>query len=112
MKKLVERGKKLWNNDTLGTSGLSCMTCHEDYELLNLDRHKGVWPHNIPGMTDDIYTLTQMINFCFLNPMKGKAIDPNGIDMTAMQAYYTHYIKGYKGGSSGKTKNPCNPCGK
>ena len=103
-KKLIKMGKKLWNDPKLGKSGLSCMTCHDDYEALNLSRHHGIWPHNVPGMTNDIVTLTQMINFCMLNPMEGKQIDPNSIKMTAMQAYYTHY-------AMQKHMNPCSPSG-
>ena len=125
-KKLVAMGKKLWNDPKLGKSGLACMTCHDDYEGLNLSRHHGIWPHNVPGMTNDIVTLTQMINYCMINPMEGKQIDPNSIKMTAMQAYYTHYAmqkhmnpcgmkhKGMKDCNPCAMKhngmNPCNPC--
>jgi len=110
-KKLVSMGEKMWNNQKLGGSGMSCMTCHSDHESLNLDRHHGRWPHNVPKMTDDIFTLTQMINFCMLNPMEGKALDAHGMEMTAMEAYYYQYIASYKGA------NPCankksNPCGR
>lgn len=106
-KKLVAMGKKLWNDDKLGNSGFSCMTCHEDYEKLNIGKHKGVWPHGV-HMTKDIVTFTQMVNFCMINPMDGKQIDSNSIEMTAFQAYYSEYIKSF---NPRATKNPCNPCG-
>ena len=97
---------------------MSCMSCHEDHDLMNIDRHQGNWPHDVPGMTDDIFTLTQMINYCMINPMEGKQLDPNGIDMTAMQAFYGEYVKSFKGSNPCAAKNPCakrnpcNPCGR
>lgn len=117
-KKLVAMGEKLWNDDTLGESGFSCMTCHDDHEKLNIGNHRGIWPHGV-HMTKDIVTFTQMINFCMINPMDGKQIDSNTIKMTAFQAYYQEYIKSFnpcamKKNPCGKKKraNPCNPCGR
>lgn len=112
-KKLISMGEKLWNNENMGKSGFSCMTCHENHEKLNLDRHHGMWPHNVPGMTNDIVTLTQMINFCMINPIEGKQIDPNSLKMTAMAAFYKHYAHGAMKNPCGmkhKHMNPCNPC--
>ena len=109
---LVAKGKDLWNNDALGESGFACMTCHADYEKLNLEKHKGVWPHNVPGMTDDIFTLDQMVNFCLINPIQGKPFDPTSVEMTAMVAYYNEYIKAFNPCVHKPSANPCNPCGK
>ncbi len=112
-KKLLAMGEKMWNDENLGGSGLSCMSCHTDHESLNIEKHHGVWPHNV-HMTNDILTLTQMINFCMLNPMEGKAIDPDSVKMTAMAAFYTDYVQSklhkpycakHKPG-----KHVCNPC--
>jgi cytochrome c len=108
--KLVAMGEKMWNDDKLGKSGMSCMTCHADHQFLNLERHHGQWPHDIPKMTDDIVTLTQMTNYCMINPMQGEPIDPNSVEMTAMHAYYATYIKSFKGAKPKARKNPCNPC--
>lgn len=111
-KKLVAMGKSLWSDKKLGNSDMACLTCHSDYENLNLDKHNGVWPHDVPGMTDDIVTLTQMVNVCMLKPMEANPIDPHSIKMTAMVAYYYDYIMpGIKGGHMKmKGSNPCNPC--
>ena len=118
-KKLISIGEKLWNDTKLGKSGLSCMSCHAGNENLNFDSHHGEWPHNVPGMTDDILTLTQMINYCMINPMEGKQLDPNSVEMTAMAAFYLHLVKthdhhpcdmpcGHPCGPR-KKENPCNP---
>ncbi len=106
--KLLSMGKKLWNNDNLGKSGLSCMSCHDDHE--NLHPEKGLhWPRYV-GMTNDILTLDQMINFCMVNPIEGKPLDPNSMEMTAMAAYYMQYMKSAKNMGTGQPMNPCNPC--
>ncbi len=111
-KKLVALGKKLWNDEGLGKSGLSCMTCHEGAESLKMDKHMGMWPHQVK-MADDIMTLDQMINFCMINPMETKPLDPNGVKMTAMAAYYHHFTMSHMGKKGGMSHhNPCNPCAK
>lgn len=103
--RLVAMGKKLWNDESIGNSGQSCMGCHDDYENFDSDT-VGPFPHYV-GMPKDIVTLDQMINFCMINPMDGKMLGRNSIEMTAMSAFYQEFIKSYK-----KPKNACNPCGK
>ncbi len=93
-KKLVAMGKRMWSDESLGTSGFSCMTCHDDHANLNLDKVKG-WPHMVK-MTGDIVTLDQMINYCMINPMAAEPLDPNSIEMTAMGAYYREYAAAFK----------------
>lgn len=93
-KKLVTMGERLWNDEKLGTSGLSCMSCHADHEHLNLNKVKG-WPHFVK-MTGDIVTLDQMVNYCMINPIAGDPLDPNSIEMTAMTAYYRQYAASFK----------------
>lgn len=103
--KLIAMGKKLWNNDSLGKSGLSCMSCHDDHQ--DLYPEKGLsWPRYV-NMPQDILTLDQMINFCMINPMEGKQLNPNSIKMTAMAAYYMHYMKSSKSMGKGQPMNPC-----
>ncbi len=108
---LVEWGKKLWHDPKLGKSGLACNSCHVNYALLNLDK-VGPFPHYVK-MVDDIVTLDQMINFCMINPMKTEPLDPNGLTMTALAAYYQQIVMDYKAGKGLKAAakmNPCNPC--
>ncbi|MDX8401274.1 MAG: hypothetical protein R8K47_01440 [Mariprofundaceae bacterium] len=89
----VALGKKMWRDDKLGTSGVACLSCHGDYQLLHFDRRQN-FPHFVK-MVGDVVTLDQMINYCMLNPMKGKAFAPNSKELTAMAAYYRAYRMQY-----------------
>jgi cytochrome c len=98
--KVAERGERLWVETTLGKSGKSCASCHPNGANLN----SKPYPKYIK-MADDVLTLDQMINFCMINPMKGKALSWNSQKMTALAAYVSNHSK---------AANPCgmkNPCG-
>jgi len=87
-------GKKLWNDEKLGTSGVACMSCHVDYELLHLERNQN-FPHFVK-MVGDVVSLDQMVNYCMLNPMKGKEFEKGSKELTAMAAYYRAYRMQYR----------------
>lgn len=101
--KLKEMSEKLWAATSLGASGNSCATCHPNGAGLK----KEPFPKYIK-MADDILTTDQMINFCMVNPMKGKPLAWNSQEMTALAAYVSANSK-----ESAATMNPCsmkNPC--
>jgi len=89
----VAMGKKMWSDENLGTSEVACLSCHADHELLHLDRNQN-FPHYVK-MVGDVVTLDQMINYCMLNPMKGKQFEKNSKELTAMAAYYRAYRMQY-----------------
>ena len=102
--RLKEMGEKLWGATALGTSGMACGTCHPNGTGLK----KEPFPKYV-NMTGDIVTMDQMINFCMMNPMKGKPLEWNSQEMTALAAYITANSK-----ESAAPMNPCamkNPCG-
>ncbi|MFQ5354456.1 MAG: hypothetical protein ACE5DR_05865 [Thermodesulfobacteriota bacterium] len=103
-KDLKAMAMKLWKDTSLGTAGLSCSSCHPKGQGLN----KKPYPRYIK-MPNDIVTMDQMINFCMLNPMKGKALAWNSEEMTALAAYVS--IMSRRGA---RPTNPCasgkNPC--
>ncbi len=109
--RLKEMGEKLWGSTSLGTSGLSCSTCHPDGAGLK----KEPFPKHVK-MTGDIVTMDQMINFCMLNPMKGKPLKWNSQEMTALAAHITANSReeALAPMNPCEMKNPCgseNPCG-
>lgn len=89
----ADAGRKMWNDATLGTSGVACLSCHADHERLNLDKNQS-FPHYV-AMVGDVVTLDQMINYCMLNPMRSKPFEASSKEMTAMAAYYRAYRMQY-----------------
>ncbi|MDX8397012.1 MAG: hypothetical protein R8K49_01705 [Mariprofundaceae bacterium] len=89
----ADLGKEMWSNESLGTSGVACLSCHADFELLNLDKRQN-FPHFVK-MVGDVVTLDQMINYCMLNPMQGKEFAKDSKELTAMAAYYRAYRMKY-----------------
>jgi len=90
----VDLGRKMWNDDeNLGTAGVACLSCHADFDLLNLEKRQN-FPHYVK-MVGDVVTLDQMINYCLQNPMKGKQLEKNSKELTAMAAYYRAYRMKY-----------------
>ncbi|MDQ6986945.1 MAG: hypothetical protein Q9M25_03980 [Mariprofundaceae bacterium] len=90
----VALGRKMWNDENLGTSGVACLSCHADHDLLHLDKNQN-FPHYVK-MVGDVVTLDQMINYCMLNPMKGKQFEKNSNELTAMAAFYRAYRMQYR----------------
>ncbi|MDQ6969558.1 MAG: hypothetical protein Q9M16_03515 [Mariprofundus sp.] len=89
----VALGKKMWSDESLGTSGVACLSCHAEYDLLHLERNQN-FPHFVK-MVGDVVSLDQMINYCMLNPMKGNQFEKNSKELTAMAAYYRSYRMQY-----------------
>lgn len=96
MAKLKAHASKLWRDSSLGTTGLSCNSCHPRGKGLKA----GSWPKKIK-MAGDILTLDQMINFCMTNPMKARPLMWNSRRLTALVYYVSTHSKG------AKTVNPC-----
>jgi len=91
----VALGKKLWSDEEhMGSAGVACLSCHGDYDLLHLEKNQ-TFPHYVK-MVGDVVTLDQMINYCLLNPMKGKQLNKNSKELTAMAAYYRAYRMQYR----------------
>lgn len=93
----VERGKALFYDSSLGTSGLSCNSCHVEggtkdnpQKMMGMimdafDNLGARYPQYVP-MVKKIITLSGMVNFCIVNPLKGEALawdDQKLIDLTA-----------------------------
>ena len=78
---LMNEAERLWKDASLGKAGVSCSTCHPDGSGLKRE----AFPRYMK-MADDILTLDQMINFCMMNPMKGKPLSWQSVEMTALAA--------------------------
>ena len=69
----VEKGKALFNDPKLGTTGKSCNDCHKDGKGLDKAGEKA--------------DLERIINGCITNSIKGKALDPRSVEMQSMVLY-------------------------
>ena len=70
-----EKGKALFTNKQLGTSGKSCDSCHPDGKGL---KHAAAYYEGRLGM---------IINQCIKNPLKGKELDPSSAEMISLIMY-------------------------
>jgi len=88
---VVDHGRDLWHgsNPSMSSNGLACGNCHPDAAASN--------PHTFPKFQADlgrVIPLREMINWCITVPQGGKALDVNGDDMIAMEAYAFYLYRG------------------
>ena len=97
----VKRGKALFSDPELSTNGMSCASCHKDggtvdgimgemkivaFEDLNVKYPRYM---SMMGQIDKVITLDQMVNFCVVNPMAGKAFAADDQKLADLVAYCT-----------------------
>ena len=112
---LVKLGKKLWNDKSLGKSGLSCQVCHQQNQLFSASfaqpyPHKVKMAANMAGLKS--LQLEEMVQLCMLVPMKADILPWGSQKLAALTAYTAVVQKGFKPSANPCAgKNPCNPCG-
>jgi hypothetical protein len=67
------KGKALFNDPKLGTTGKSCNDCHKDGT--GLER------------SGDRKDLDKTVNKCITSALKGKALKPKSVEMQSLQLY-------------------------
>jgi cytochrome c len=94
----IKRGKALFNDNTLGTSGMSCNSCHSaggtkdnPQEIMGMkinafDNLGARHPQYVPTV-GKVMTLSSMVNFCIITPLKGKALSWNDQKLIDLVAY-------------------------
>ncbi len=98
LKESIENGKKLFMDASLGTSGMSCNSCHAeggtkdnemgDMTMKAFDNLNAQYPKYFP-MAKKVMTLDQVVNFCITNPLKGKALSWDDQKLADLVAYIT-----------------------
>ncbi|TDJ01712.1 MAG: hypothetical protein E2O73_03760, partial [Deltaproteobacteria bacterium] len=110
---LVAQGKELWNDRSLGKSGLACASCHIDnYSLMQPTfakpyPHYVAMPHQQAGVKQ--VNTAEMVQFCMLVPMLDEPLDWNSKELASLTAYVESIQSGYHSVAGGAA-NPCNPC--
>jgi hypothetical protein len=75
---LIEEGEKLWNDRSLGQSGLACANCHiGNYSQMNATfakpyPHYVAMPHQSAGVSE--VNAAEMVNFCMIVPMMSEPL--------------------------------------
>jgi thiosulfate dehydrogenase len=90
---LVDKGRDLWHGTKpeMANNGLACGNCHPDAAASNPQ----TFPKYIPAF-NKVVPFREMVNWCIQNPQGGKALDVNGEEMTAMEAYAFSLHRGEK----------------
>jgi cytochrome c len=107
---LVKEGERLWNDPSLGTSGLACGTCHLNHGHFN-PSFTNPFPHPV-AMTEQRAGLKQvrldeMVQFCMVVPMASKPLAWDSEALAALTAYAGQVQKEF---IKAAAANPCNPC--
>jgi thiosulfate dehydrogenase len=89
----VNQGYEMWHGSkaTMTTNGLACGNCHPDAAGTN--------PQTFPKFQADlgkVAALRDMINWCVMVVQAGQALDADGADMVAMEAYAFNNYRGQK----------------
>lgn len=94
--KSVANGKMLFSDTTLGTSGMTCNSCHmeggtEEGKMGDMvvpawDNLAAKYPKYF-GMAKRVMTLDQVNNWCIVNPLKGKPLAWDDQRLTDLTAY-------------------------
>ena len=86
LEKAVVRGNELFRSKELGKK--TCASCHENPDKANLDLKTRSFSY--PAWSNKkkaIVTLQQKINEMCTGKSGGQALDPNGTDIAAIEAY-------------------------
>jgi thiosulfate dehydrogenase len=90
---VVDHGRDLWHGSkpSMSSNGLACGNCHPDAAASN--------PQTFPKFQANlgkVIPMREMINWCIMAPQGGQALDVNGPDMVAMEAYAFYMYRGIK----------------
>jgi hypothetical protein len=117
---LAKLGKQLWQDRSLGTSGLACQTCHLNHASFNPTfvqpyPHKVAMPLQRAGLPQ--VHLDEMVQFCMMVPMASKPLPWRSKELAALTTYAQEVQKEFiktvaanPGMLNPKAANPCNPC--
>lgn len=103
--KSIENGKRLFNDKSLGTTGMTCNFCHieggtkdtkmGEMTIIAFDNLGAKYPKYF-GMAKRVMTLDQVNNWCIVSPLKGKALAWDDQRLTDLTAYVVSSLKAKK----------------
>lgn len=108
---LLKEGEKLWNDQSLGTNGLTCDTCHNNHGTFS-DGFAAPYPHKVDmvkermGIAGKIY-LDEMVQFCLVMPLASKTLPWESRELAALTAYTAEVQRTFKPKAGLGKGNPC-----
>lgn len=117
---LIEEGERLWNDRSLGTSGLACQTCHLNHGNFN-PSFAEPYPHPVAMVQQRAgvqqVDLDEMVQFCMVVPMASQPLPWGSKELAALTAYSRQIQKEFIQAAAANpcmlkpaAANPCNPC--
>ncbi len=87
---LEARGAELFVDASLGTTGMSCSTCHADFQSYS-DTFKEPYPHRVQ-MGQDVAGLAEvnaaeMVQLCMVVPMGAEPLPWDSVELAALAAF-------------------------
>jgi cytochrome c len=86
LKAMVKEGERVFADTTLGTSGKSCKSCHQDMGRKSLAGKAADYPV-YDKKAKRTFTLDQQIQRCIVFGLQGKALPWDSEKITALNAY-------------------------
>ncbi len=110
---LLAEGERLWNDRSLGRSGLACGTCHFQKYAQMKPGFARPYPHAVEMVQQQSgvaqVNAAEMVQFCMLQPMQAEPLAWTSRELAALTAWVKHIQPGYRP-MGGTAPNPCNPC--
>ncbi len=110
---LIEEGRALWNDPSIGESGLSCQSCHMGGANLNPSfaqayPHQVAMPMQMAGVS--AVHADEMVQFCMVVPMQSEPLSWDSRELQALTAYTVHLQEDFEA-PCGPVTMGCGPCG-
>lgn len=112
-RELRAEGARLWNDPSIGSSGLSCQSCHMNNANLNPSFAKA-YPHEV-AMPKQMAGVSQvhadeMVQFCMVVPMESEPLAWDSRELAALTAYTVSLQQDFEPPCAPVTGG-CGPCG-
>ena len=106
----LKLGKKLWDDRTLGKSGLACSSCHVDSYMLMNPTFKQPYPHRVEMPYEQAglgeVNAAEMVQFCMVVPMASEPLAWSSAELASLAAFVESLQDGYRP-TGGGAMNPC-----
>ena len=86
---VVQKGRELWASPELGTNQVACAQCHPN----GANTHPETYP-KFQQQLGRVIGQRDMINWCLMHPLEGKALKADDPKMVAIEAYLAYERRG------------------